>query len=131
MTKRAFTLVEITVALLILVVGLIGILALFPVGFDASGRASRMTEATFLAQGVMEDLKREGYDGVIFGTTGPTQFPAPYANYVHTIIVTDGIPDPPNPRKFIGQACEVIVTVSWSSGTRSVDLTTFLVDYGS
>ena len=48
--KSAFTLIEVTIALLILAVGLVGILALFPVGFDASGRAANLTEATFLAQ---------------------------------------------------------------------------------
>ncbi|GAF87606.1 unnamed protein product, partial [marine sediment metagenome] len=61
--KSGFTLIEITVALLILAVGLVGILTLFPVGFDAAGRAANITKATFLAQKLIEDLKREGYDG--------------------------------------------------------------------
>lgn len=61
--QTAFTLIEITIALLVLAVGLVGILALFPVGFDAVSRAANITQATLLAQGVMEDLKREGYDG--------------------------------------------------------------------
>lgn len=62
LSLTGFTLVEITIALLILAVGLVGILSLFPVGFDASARAASVTEATFLAQGLMENLKREGYD---------------------------------------------------------------------
>jgi len=63
MNKNAFTLIEITISLLILAIGLVGILTLFPVGFDASGRAANITEATFLAQERIEDLKRVGYAG--------------------------------------------------------------------
>jgi prepilin-type N-terminal cleavage/methylation domain-containing protein len=62
-----FTLIEITIALLILAIGLVGILTLFPVGFDAAGRANNVTTATFKAQGIIENIKRVGYvdpDGI-------------------------------------------------------------------
>ncbi|MBU4376860.1 MAG: prepilin-type N-terminal cleavage/methylation domain-containing protein [Candidatus Omnitrophica bacterium] len=61
MHNKAFTLIEITIALLILAIGIVGILTLFPVGFDASGRAANIIEATFLAQELIEDGKRCGY----------------------------------------------------------------------
>ena len=55
--NRGFTFIEISIALLILGVGLISILALFPIGFEAAARAFTLTRATFLAQGLMEELK--------------------------------------------------------------------------
>ena len=41
--KKGFTLIEITMALMIMAIGLMGLLALFPVGFDASKRAGEVT----------------------------------------------------------------------------------------
>ena len=60
--KEAFTLLEIVIALAILAIGLVGILSLFPVGFEASRRASMLTEATILAQQQMEEFKLAGYN---------------------------------------------------------------------
>ena len=59
--KYGFTLIEITVALLVVAIGLVGILTLFPVGFDAAGMAGHSTVATFLAQEKLEDCKVVGY----------------------------------------------------------------------
>jgi len=61
-SKKGFTLLEIVIALAILAIGLVGILSLFPVGFEASRRASMLTEATIHAQQKMEEFKQGGYD---------------------------------------------------------------------
>ncbi len=137
--NSGFTLIEITIALLILAVGLVGILALFPVGFDASVRAANITKATFLAQEVIEDLKREGYDGDTvtdalpvtdggLGTQSGT-FDSPHDNYDYDIDTYEtGITD----------LREVVVSVYWPttagtpadrSGQRSVELGTYIAKY--
>ena len=59
--KRSFTLIEIVISLVILTTGLLGMLALFPVGLDATKRAGVNTNATLLAQSTIEDLKRQDY----------------------------------------------------------------------
>jgi len=59
--KRSFTLIEISIALLVLAVGLVSLLALFPVGFDASRKSSDFTEVSTLVQGKLEELKRDGF----------------------------------------------------------------------
>lgn len=51
-----FTMIEILVALIVLVVGLVGVLALFPVGIDATGRAAQDTMGAILAESVQEAL---------------------------------------------------------------------------
>lgn len=56
-----FSLLEIVIALAILAIGLVGILSLFPVGFQASRRASMLTEGTIHAQEKLEEFKRQGY----------------------------------------------------------------------
>ncbi len=61
-TKHGFTLIEIITALAIMTIGLLSILALFPVGFHASKRAADFTKVTLFAQGKLEEIKMEGFD---------------------------------------------------------------------
>jgi uncharacterized protein (TIGR02598 family) len=77
--KNGFTLLEIVIALAILAIGLVGILSLFPVGFEASRRASMLTEATIHAQQKMEEFKQEGYDYLNTTYTGNT--PSGYTDF--------------------------------------------------
>lgn len=57
----AFTLVEILLALAILGIGLVGILSVFVVGTNSVRRTVEMTEASLLAQMILEDFKRQGH----------------------------------------------------------------------
>ncbi|MDD5679694.1 MAG: prepilin-type N-terminal cleavage/methylation domain-containing protein [Candidatus Omnitrophica bacterium] len=136
MIKSGFTLIEIVIALLVVAVGLVGILALFPVGFDASGRASSITEATFLAQELVEDLKREGYVGPTVATALTSVQPGICEDYLGNSLNYEydiwayetGVTD----------LREVVVRVYWPSdgiaggsrtGLRNVELSTYLAKY--
>lgn len=70
--KRGFTLLEIIFALAILTIGLVGVLALFPTGLRASKRGSDFTTATFLAQQMLEQIKRGGFTYATLDTNSPT-----------------------------------------------------------
>jgi prepilin-type N-terminal cleavage/methylation domain-containing protein len=59
-----FTLLEIVIALAVFSIGLVGILSLFPVGFQSAKRASDLSQATIYAQEKIEELKRGGYDNL-------------------------------------------------------------------
>lgn len=129
--KSAFTLIEITVALVILIVGIIGILTLFPIGFDAVGRARHVMTATFFAQEKMEELKRDGYDIALSknGESGDIG-----DNYEYEIVALDGIPDGGGGRRLVGILCEVIVTVYWPKDIvkekqRNIVTKTYLAKY--
>lgn len=57
--RRAFTVLEVIVALTILGIGMLGIIRLFPMGLEASMRASDQTRAAILAQQILEGLKSD------------------------------------------------------------------------
>ncbi|MFH0839678.1 MAG: type II secretion system protein [Candidatus Omnitrophota bacterium] len=130
MNKKGFTLIEITIALLILAIGIVGILALFPVGFDASGRASSIIEATLLAQELIEDAKRVGYNGFTVGTTLNAIFADPHANYEYDLFTHDTV---------VTGLKEIVARVYWpsngpdangeSEGQRLVELSIYLAQY--
>lgn len=120
-----FTLIEITIALLILTVGLVGILALFPVGFDAAGRAGNITTATFLAQEKMEDLKREGYNGATVAAALAVTQSRLFTDYPNYRWEVDTNQTGSNYR-------EVIVRVYWPAGQpneRNIELRTYIAKY--
>lgn len=126
MQKSGFTLIEIVVALLILAIGLVGILTLFPVGFDSSGRAASIVEATFLAQEFIEDAKRVGYAGLTVGTpkTGQCKdYLGNDLNYDYDIRAYE---------TGVAGLREVVVRIYWPTGgttQRNVELSTYLAQY--
>lgn len=126
--KKAFTLIEITIALLILAIGLVGILSLFPIGFDASGKAAHITEAALLAQAIIEDTKRVGYP-MCLALNGQNGLYPNHPGYEYKITTFDGLGVPPT---LVGEAGEVVVHVYWppsEANQRFVELSTYLAKY--
>ncbi|MFH0771853.1 MAG: type II secretion system protein [Candidatus Omnitrophota bacterium] len=59
--KSGFTLIEIVISIAILAIGLLGVLSLFPVGFDAARRSVNLTQAAFYAQEKLAQVKKDGF----------------------------------------------------------------------
>ncbi len=104
--KGGFSLIEVILALAILILGLVGVIALFPVGLRASRQASVLSEETLLAQSHLEEIKTLGYDKI-----DPKE--GTYKNFKWQIAfeetAPEGIADPSGLRK-------AIVTVTWNQG---------------
>ena len=62
--RRAFSLVELVIAMAILGVGLVGSMRVFPVGLRASHRAEMNSRATIAAQRVIESLKLKPWEAL-------------------------------------------------------------------
>lgn len=67
MTRRAFSLVELVIALAILAVGLVGAMRVFPVGLRVSQRAEARSRAVMAAQRTLELLKLTPWDELADG----------------------------------------------------------------
>ena len=68
--ERAFTLIEILVAFLIMSVGILGILVLFPVGILASARSSNISRSAVIARSALDMLANGGLaDAALTATT--------------------------------------------------------------
>jgi len=59
-----FTLLEVIIVSAIISIGLLGIVQIFPLGFQAEQKAEQSSIAAVLAQEIMEEIKRKGYDGL-------------------------------------------------------------------
>ncbi len=90
--ERGVTLIEAVFALVILTVGLLSLYALHHAAITATQLSFRMSEATFLAQDMMDQLNAAEYtrenphtaSGETFeGTTHPTDPDDPLADYEH------------------------------------------------
>ena len=71
----------------ILAIGLVGILSLFPVGFDSARRSMDLTQAALYAQEKLTQIKKDGFPAV--ETTNGTFADS---NYSWTAVVTDETP---------------------------------------
>ena len=112
---KGFTLIETIIALVVLAVGLVAVLSLFPVGFNSAMRAADLTKAAVVAQWKMEDIKRIGYP-----VTAEASTAYPYDNkFSYTVTVADI--NPP------GNLQQVTVTVSW--GSYNEDFVTYITKY--
>lgn len=70
--NRAFTLIEILVAFLILSVGILGILVLFPVGILASARSSNISRSAVIARSAVDMLTNGGLGNAALTATTKT-----------------------------------------------------------
>ena len=66
---RAFSLIELVIALAILSVGLVGAMRVFPLGLRASQRAEQSSRAVIAAQRAIETLKLKSWDELAEGRT--------------------------------------------------------------
>lgn len=104
---KGFTLIEIVISLAILAVGLLALLALFPVGFDAAKRSANMTQATFFAQQKIEEIKMMGFP-VTAASGGFSD-----SNYKWRVAVSNENPQ--------GYLQKVTLTVAWTYKNRDYE----------
>lgn len=81
--KNGFTLMEVCMATAILLVGVVGIVSLFPVALNANLKAKNRTIAAMLARWKIEEMKKEVFTSGsnwdnINTITANQSFPAPY-----------------------------------------------------
>lgn len=107
MRKQGFTLIEILIAMSILVIGLVGILALFPAGLNATRKAIEDTNAAIIADSLYSSLRSAAKKTVPGGkleffhdgmdpTSGNNKFPKNAIDFKTTEFTTDkciGIPN--------------------------------------
>ena len=67
--KKAFTLLEILIALAILMIGVASVINMFPIGLHAAKRASDFSSAGILAQEKIAELMYLGYDHIDTGAS--------------------------------------------------------------
>lgn len=119
--REGFTLIEIITSMAVMVVGILSILALFPVGFHASRRAADFTKASLFAQEKMEEIKMKGFDAAAEETAddaGNTDGLFERAVTVANVSGYDNLK-------------EVTVTVGWTERgqERSEEFKTYIADY--
>lgn len=105
-TEKGFSLLELLVAMTILAVGLLGVAGLQATAINGNLHGNTISQATVLAQDVIERIHATDYDDV-----NETNFPATENSvdgsiFNRTILIKDNEP--------LNELKRVTVTVSWS-----------------
>lgn len=101
LSKKGFTLIEIVISMAILVIGLVGILSLFPVGFDSARRSINLTQASLYAQEKLAEIKKDGFPDL-----APTNGAFVDPNYEWEQVVSNETPE--------GYLRKVVLTIKWN-----------------
>ena len=112
--RKAFTLIEIIIALTILGIGLVAGMAYLPLSLDASRKATDMINASMVAQRVIESIKQASMDDITQADgfdAGVYIADTYYAGYQYRVIV--------NPHGS-ATAKDITVYVRWNSKGDSV-----------
>ncbi|MGE4545153.1 MAG: prepilin-type N-terminal cleavage/methylation domain-containing protein [Pedobacter sp.] len=123
LNNRGFSLLEVLLAVVILSVGLLGVAGLQATAINGNLHGSTVSQATVLAEDVIERVRMTDYDLVT-----PTNFPETEDNvdgsiFSRTIQIEDNVPS--------NELKRVTVTVSWSLSTQHrVVLRTIISDEG-
>lgn len=117
MKKNAFTLLEVLVATIIFVVGVVALMQAFSRGIYASSDVEDTGIAVNIAQGKMEEISNMNFADIV--SSGPTQ-DANFPRFSVRVAAATG-----------NNPMQVDVTVSWNTkgGQASVVLTTLASDY--
>lgn len=87
--NKAFTIIEILVAITVLTIGILGISGFFAVSAKVTRSANYTTTAANLAQGVIDDQLAKSYEEIVVGNGTKTRFSEntddPYYNYFYQI----------------------------------------------
>ena len=67
--RKGFTLIEIVISLAILAIGLVGILSLFPIGFDAARRSVNSTQVAIYGHEKLEQIRNAGFSAATIGVS--------------------------------------------------------------
>lgn len=113
--SRGFTLIETMTAVFILVVGISGVLVIFPLSLKIIRSSDLATKAVALGQEKMEDISSLGYDNIAVGTTNES-LASPFEQFSRQTIVS--YVDPANSMQVSESDTgikKVQITVSWNS----------------
>ena len=127
--QTGFTTIELLVAIFVLVVGIIGVLNVFPLGIQVAKSSQVTAVAIQLAQGKMEDIASKSYDDI--AGESKQQLGSPFNAYSSEVDVSCFDPNagilPDCPDTGIKQ---VKVIISWELalgiGSKKVEASTFV-----
>ncbi|ODS32408.1 MAG: hypothetical protein SCARUB_02475 [Candidatus Scalindua rubra] len=82
-SQAGFTLIEIGIAIFILAIGLIGMLALFPIGVDSIKKVTQYSNAAILSELAISDLKTNDIVGIMGTLTAGQTYTYPDINNIN------------------------------------------------
>lgn len=132
-----FTLIEAMIAIIILIIGLLAVIQLFPFSLQVIGDSQNITTASNIALAKIEELESLSYDDVSTGIIEIKQRvssdPTSYLYHYQRQLVVETVDPNLNPSVNDNGLKKITVTVFWQSPIgsteKSIQLTTLIAKY--
>lgn len=129
--ERGFTFLEVMVAVLILTIGIVAVLQIFPVGLNVERTSQMTTQGSLLAQEKIEEFTSKAYQDVPVGTETEGSLTSPFEKFSRETKITYVNADLQETGSNTGLK-KIEVTVSWLSplriGDKEVKLITLIAE---
>lgn len=76
-----FTFLEVMVAILVLTIGIVAVLQIFPVGFSVEKASQMRTQGSLLAQEKIEEFTAKAYQSLAVGIVTEAVLPSPFEKF--------------------------------------------------
>lgn len=118
-TRKAFTIIEVLVAIFILEIGILGVASFFTSGFKITRIAREETMASNLAAGLLDEEVSNSFDNIPVGAGTRTKYStdtsSPFYNYEKKIDIAY-IDADLNESASATEMKKIVATIYWTSG---------------
>ncbi|MCL5011037.1 MAG: prepilin-type N-terminal cleavage/methylation domain-containing protein [Patescibacteria group bacterium] len=113
-SPTGFTLIEALLAIFVFMVGVAAILQIFPLSLNLNSVNEKQTQAVFLAQAKIEEIKSQSYWGIAVGVLNEAKLASPFDKFSRKTTVSFVTSDLTATTSDTGLK-EIDVQVSWQS----------------
>lgn len=128
---NGFTLLEVMIAILILTIGIVIVLQIFPLGFSVEKGSQMKSQAVLLAQEKIEVINSKAYQDIVVATTSEDSLASPFERFSRQTEISYVDADLQPSLADTGLK-KIEVTVSWKSslplGGKTVTLITLVAE---
>jgi prepilin-type N-terminal cleavage/methylation domain-containing protein len=128
MGRKGFTLIELTIAIVVVAIAFYAIISVFSSVAPRNVSAEDLSKATYLANRVLEERSAKSFSGIT--SEAATNFASPYANFIYQVTVTYASTAEPDNISASATILKKLSVRCWGGMSGTIEVITLVATYG-